>query len=84
MPLALDMTTTRLLRCGDSQAVHIPDELAYSSFDMDMIIERYGDELRIRPAQRRMGNILAKFAKFTSDFMSGGREHNQEVGREAL
>lgn len=78
------MTTIRLFKNGNSQAVRIPAELAYNTFDMDLVIERHGDELRIRPAQRRMGDVLAKFAKFTPDFMSGGREHNQEAEREAL
>jgi len=31
-----------------------------------------------------MGDVLEKFAKFTPDFMSAGRGHNREVGREAL
>jgi hypothetical protein len=36
-------------RCN-SQAVRIPAELAYSTWDVDLVIERQGDELRIRPA----------------------------------
>ena len=52
------MTTTRLFKNGNSQAVRIPAELAFSSSDMELLIERVGDELRIRPAQRRMGNVM--------------------------
>ena len=51
------MSRTKLFKNGNSQAVRIPAELAYSSWDMDLVIERHGDELRIRPAQRRMGGI---------------------------
>jgi antitoxin VapB len=78
------MSRTKLFKNGNSQAVRIPAELAYSSWDMDLVIERHGDELRIRPAQRRMGDVLAKFASFSPDFMSEGRGLNVEGEREAL
>lgn len=78
------MTNTKLFKNGNSQAVRIPAELAYSSWDIDLIIERHGDELRIRPAQRRMGDVLGKLAQFSPDFMSEGRGHNVDSEREAL
>ena len=43
------MPTTRVFRNGNSQAVRIPAELAYERNDIDVEIERVGDELRIRP-----------------------------------
>ena len=46
------MANTKLFKNGNSQAVRIPAELAYSTCDVDLVIERQGDELRIRPAQR--------------------------------
>jgi antitoxin VapB len=67
------MASTKLFKKGNSQAVHIPAELAYSSLEVDLIVERDGDELRIRPASRRMGDVLKIFARFSDDFMSGGR-----------
>jgi antitoxin VapB len=78
------MAKTKLFKNGNSQAVRIPSELAYSSWDIELVIERNGDELRIRPARRRMGDIMAKFAKFSPDFMSEGRGLNVESEREAL
>ena len=78
------MSRTKLFKNGNSQAVRIPAELAYSSWDMDLVIERHGDELRIRPAQRRMGDVLAKFACFSPEFMAEGRGPNVEGEREAL
>jgi antitoxin VapB len=80
----MTMTNTKLFKNGNSQAVRIPAELAYSSWDIDLIIERRGDELRIRPAQRRMGDVLGKLAQFSPDFMSEGRGHNVDSEREAL
>ena len=32
--------------------------------------------------KRRMGDVLAKFARFTPDFMAAGRGDNQETQRE--
>lgn len=78
------MTITRLFRNGNSQAVRIPAELAYSRWDVELVIERTGDELRIRPVPRRLGDVLAKLARFSPDFMSEGREANQEAVRDAL
>ena len=78
------MTNTKLFKNGNSQAVRIPAELAYSSWDIELVIERHGDELRIRPARRRMGDVLGKLARFSPDFMSEGRGLSVESDREAL
>lgn len=78
------MAITKIFRNGNSQAVRIPAELAYNTWDIDLIIERQGDELRIRPAQRRIGDVLGKLAKFSPDFMVEGRGSNIEGEREAL
>jgi antitoxin VapB len=78
------MPSTRLFKNGNSQAVRIPAELAYPVSDMELLIERVGDELRIRPAQRRMGDVLGALARFSPDFMAQGREPSQEGEREAL
>lgn len=78
------MATTKVFKNGNSQAVRIPSELAYSAWDIDLVIERIGDELRIRPAQRRMGDVLGKLAKFSPNFMAEGRGTNIEAEREAL
>ena len=78
------MANTKLFKNGNSQAVRIPSELAYSSWDIELVIERQGDELRIRPARRRMGNVLGKLAKFSPNFMREGRGRNVEGDRDTL
>jgi antitoxin VapB len=78
------VATTKLFKNGNSQAVRIPAELAYPRWDIDLVIEREGDELRIRPAQRRMGDVLAKWARFAPDFMAEGRGENVAGERESL
>ena len=78
------MVKTRLFKNDGAQAVLIPDELAYSNWDLDLVIEREGDELRIRPAARRMGDVLGTLARFPADFMSEGRDLNAEGERPRL
>lgn len=78
------MASTKIFKNGNSQAVRIPAELAYERSDLDMEIERIGDEIRIRPARRRLDQLLDKFRQFSPDFMSQGRSENQEGDREAL
>ena len=78
------MTPTKLFKNGNSQAVRIPAELAYGQWDVELVIERVGDELRIRPARRRMGDVLGTFARFSPDFMSQGRAGQHQHERESL
>ena len=78
------MARTRLFRNGNSQAVRIPAELAFSSWDVDLEIERQGDELRIRPVPRRIDDVLGKLARFSPDFMVDGRGDQEQQDREAL
>ncbi|MDE1465423.1 antitoxin [Spartinivicinus poritis] len=67
------MSLTKVFKSGNSQAVRIPAELQYDRLDMDYEIERVGDELRIRPARRRLTNLMEKFQGFSDDFMTQGR-----------
>ena len=78
------MATTRLFRNGNSQAVRIPAELAYERSDLELEIERCGDELRIRPAGRRISGALDALAAFSPSFMAEGRQQGEQREREAL
>lgn len=78
------MVSTKLFKNGNSQAVRIPSELAYSDWDIELIIARQGDELRIRPARRRIGDVMAKFSRFSADFMVDGRGQSVDDEREFL
>jgi antitoxin VapB len=78
------MATTRVFRNGNSQAVRIPAELACERSDIEVEIERVGDELRIRPARRSLVGVLDKFAKFSPDFMAEGRGDHEQAERDAL
>ncbi|AOK21987.1 AbrB family transcriptional regulator [Burkholderia ubonensis] len=78
------MHTTRAFRNGNSQAVRIPADLAFERSDIELEIERVGDEIRIRPARRPLAGVLEKFAKFGPDFMSDGRGEHEQAEREGL
>lgn len=78
------MVITKIFKNGNSQAVRIPAEFAYERADLDVEIERIGDEIRIRPARRSLDQVMSKFAQFSADFMTEGRGENQESQRDIL
>jgi len=78
------MQMTRVFRNGNSQAVRIPAEIAYERSDIELEIERVGEEIRIRPARRQLGGVLQKFAGFSPDFMADGRGEAEQDEREGL
>lgn len=80
----LAMTNTRVFKNGNSQAVRIPADLAYDRMDIDLEIERIGDEIRIRPARRSLAGVLAKFARFSPEFLGEGRGDQEQAERDSL
>ncbi|ENO78563.1 antitoxin [Thauera sp. 63] len=78
------MHTTRAFKNGNSQAVRIPADLAYERTDMELEIEREGDEIRIRPARRSLAGVLTKFAQFSPDFLAEGRGDQEQAERDPL
>lgn len=78
------MQTTKAFKNGNSQAVRIPAELAYARTDIELEIERVGDELRIRPARRSLKGVMSKFSCFAEDFMAEGRGEHEQAERESL
>lgn len=77
-------TLTRNFKNGNSQAVRIPADIAYERTDMELEIERIGDEIRIRPARRSLAGVLNKFAQFSEDFMQEGRGSQEQKERDSL
>jgi antitoxin VapB len=78
------MHITRAFKNGNSQAVRIPADLAYERTDIELEIERTGDEIRIRPARRSLAGVLAKFARFSQDFLAEGRGEHEQAERDTL
>lgn len=78
------MSTTRVFKSGNSQAVRIPADMQFERSDIDYEIVREGDEIRIRPASRRLTNLAEKFSAFSQDFMDQGRPNDDESERLSL
>jgi antitoxin VapB len=78
------MHVTRLFRDGEAQAVHIPAELAYGSTDIEMEIERVGDEIRLRPRRPSLAGVLERFARLDARFMAEGRGDHEQAERDGL
>ena len=71
--------STRLILDGQSQAVHIPNALAYEDAEVELEIEKVGNELRIRPVRKALTGLSEKFATFPDDMFSDGREPEIEA-----
>lgn len=78
------MMPTRLFKNGNSQAVRIPAELAYERTDLELEIERVGDEIHVRPARKKLEQVLKTFARFSADFSVPERGEQQQKEREPL
>jgi antitoxin VapB len=53
------MTTTRVFKSGNSQAVRIPAELAYADTQHDLQITRVGDVITIFPKRGSLKDDMA-------------------------
>ena len=78
------MQTTKVFKNGNSQAVRIPSDLAYAQSDIELEIERIGDEIRIRPKRASLAGVLERFACFGPSFMADGREDQEQTERDAF
>jgi antitoxin VapB len=78
----VSMATTKIFKSGNSWAVRIPSEMAYDRTDVELTVERVGDEIRIRPV-RRLTGLGDKFHGFSDDFMED-RCDEEDQEREGL
>lgn len=78
------MHVTKAFKNGNSQAVRIPVDIAYERTDIELEIERIGEEIRIRPARRSLAGTLGKFARFSPDVMTEGRGAQEQNEREPI
>jgi len=76
------VTSTRLFRNGNSQAVRIPKALAFDRIDIEVEIERRGDELIVRPAKQRLADLGAAFRKLAPHFGDFAREQPSQDRRD--
>lgn len=65
---------TKAFKSGNSLAVRIPKDLAIFEPSQDVIIERKGDTLVLRAAERKsLEHVMDIFASFSPGFMADGR-----------
>lgn len=57
------MSTTKVFKSGNSQAVRIPAELAYEDTDAELTITRLGDVITIFPARKSLKEAVAELRK---------------------
>ena len=78
------MRITRAFKNGNSQAVRIPAELAFDRTDVELEIERVGDEIRIRTIRQSLAGELDVFARFSPTFRKDGREEHEQDERDQI
>ena len=82
MKLPPSVKSTRLFRNGNSQAVRIPKALAFDSVDIEVEIERRGNELIVRPTTQRLTGLGAAFRKLAPHFRGFVREQPDQDRRD--
>ncbi|NOY69667.1 MAG: AbrB/MazE/SpoVT family DNA-binding domain-containing protein [Deltaproteobacteria bacterium] len=65
------MTTTRVFKSGNSQAVRLPKEFAIKSKVVE--IYRRGDEIVLREPARGLARAFELLANLPDDFLAEGR-----------
>ena len=74
---------TKAFKSGNSLAVRIPKDLAIFEPSQDVIIERKGDTLVLRAAERKsLEHVMDIFASFSPGFMADGRLPQEQDERD--
>jgi antitoxin VapB len=76
------MSTTRVFRSGNSQAVRLPKEFRFDSEEVEIF--RRGDEVVLREKTRDMQCAFQLLADLPDDFLRDGRNDTPPQKRKAL
>jgi antitoxin VapB len=76
------MSTTRVFKSGNSQAVRLPKEFRFASNEVEIF--RRGDEIILRERRLTPADGFRLLASLPDDFMTGGREDRPPQRREQL
>ena len=76
------MSTARVFRSGNSQAVRLPKEFRFDSEEVDIF--RRGDEVVLREKPRNMQRAFQLLADLPDDFFCDGRNDSPPQKRKAL
>ncbi|MDO5623545.1 MAG: AbrB/MazE/SpoVT family DNA-binding domain-containing protein [Pseudomonadota bacterium] len=75
-------TLTRQFKNGNSLAVRIPAGMAFAPDNVELLIERVGDELRIRPKGEKLTGLGELFAALAPDGTWTREDHGDYVERD--
>ena len=76
------MSTTRVFKSGNSQAVRLPKEFSVSSKVLEIF--RRGDEIVLREPSKGMARAFELLSELPDDFFAEGREDLPPQDREGL
>ncbi len=74
--------TTRVFRCGNSQAVRLPRVFRLASGEVEIF--RRGDEIVLREPLRDLAEAFRLLTELSPDFMKGGRRQLRPQKRAGL
>jgi antitoxin VapB len=76
------MTTARVFKSGNSQAVRLPKEFRFAAAEVEIF--RRGDEIVLRERRRTPAEAFRLLASLPDDFLADGREDPTAQERELL
>lgn len=77
-----NMTTARIFKSGNSQAVRLPKEFRFAGNEVE--IYRRGDEVVLRDRRLTPADGFRLLASLPDDFMAGGRDDQRPHEREKI
>jgi antitoxin VapB len=76
------MSTAKIFRSGNSQALRLPKEFQLDVPEVEIF--RRGDEIIIRKKSQNLARVFELLTGLSEDFMSGGRDQPSMQRREQL
>ena len=76
------MTTTRVFKSGNSQAVRLPKEFTVSSKELEIF--RRGNEIVLREPTQGLARAFELLSDLPDDFLADGRHDSSPQTREEL
>ncbi len=76
------MTTARVFKSGNSQAVRLPKEFRIASTEVEIF--RRGDEIVLRERRASPADAFRLLASLPDDFLQGGRDDRSPQERDLL
>jgi len=80
--MGFDMTTARIFKSGNSQAVRLPKEFRFQSDEVEIF--RRGDEVVLREKPRDMSRAFELLTELPDDFFAEGRNDPPPQSRDDL